>query len=84
MDYVDMDGIRAHYGSGAGRHWFDRDSMRFFGTRLAATAYSADAGASAYFVTSERPPHGGSKSGRYRVRMGGRASDGTPKPRLGA
>lgn len=43
-------------------HWFDSDTMRFFGTRL-SKVYSGDGGH--YFVTSEKPPHG---SRAYSVR----------------
>ena len=38
----------------AGQHWFDRDSMQFFGSRLAgSTVYGGR-----YFVASRMPPHG--------------------------
>lgn len=38
----------------AGQHWFDRDSMQFFGARLAgSTVYGGR-----YFVASRMPPHG--------------------------
>ncbi len=36
-------------------HWFDKESMRFFGTRLDHVAYVDGKGA-AYFVTSEKRP----------------------------
>lgn len=41
----------------AGGHWFDRATMRFFGTRLLGTGW--------LFVSSEQPPHG---PRRYSVR----------------
>jgi hypothetical protein len=50
--------IERHYGPGHGRHWFDRNSTRFFGTRLAELAYQTFDGTAAFFVTSEQPPHG--------------------------
>jgi hypothetical protein len=40
----------------AGSHWFDPDTMRFFGTRVEPTVYQGRGGV--YFVTSEQPPHG--------------------------
>lgn len=39
-----------------GSHWFDPDTMRFFGTRVSETVYQGSGGV--YFVTSEKPPHG--------------------------
>ena len=38
-----------------GSHWFDLDTMRFFGTRILPTVYQGPGGI--YFVTSEQPPH---------------------------
>lgn len=40
----------------AGSHWWDRDSMRFFGTRVSGDTYEAKG--SVWFVTSEQPPYG--------------------------
>lgn len=40
----------------AGSHWWDADSMRFFGSRVHSTLYHGPGGI--YFVTSEEPPHG--------------------------
>ena len=40
----------------AGSHWFDPDSMRYFGTRILPIVYQGLGGV--YFVTSEQPPHG--------------------------
>jgi hypothetical protein len=37
-------------------HWFDRDSMRFFKTKLPSVAYETTAGV--LFVTSEVDPSG--------------------------
>lgn len=37
-------------------HWFDRDSMKFFGTKLPEIAYETNAGT--LFVTSEVNPSG--------------------------
>jgi hypothetical protein len=56
MLIIDTANIRAHYGRGPGRHWFDPDTLRFFQTRIGETAYSA--GSVAFFVTSEQPPGG--------------------------
>ena len=39
----------------AGSHWWDRDSMRFFGTRLCGNVQQGPGGI--YFATSEKPPH---------------------------
>lgn len=42
-----------------GSHWFDKGSMRFFGTRvISKTARVSADGSRAYFVTSDQPPHG--------------------------
>lgn len=38
-------------------HWFDPDTMRFFGTRL-GRAFWVRGTDTIYFVTSEKPPHG--------------------------
>lgn len=34
-------------------HFFDRNTMHFFGTKIESTLY-----AGRYFITSEQPPHG--------------------------
>jgi len=39
-----------------GSHWWDADSMRFFGTRVCGPAWNGPNGV--FFVTSEKPPHG--------------------------
>jgi len=39
-------------------HWFDRDTLRFFSSRIARIAYCSDAGDVAFFVSSEQPPNG--------------------------
>ena len=39
-----------------GGHWWDKSSMRFFGTRVHEAVYEGPGGV--FFVTSERPPHG--------------------------
>lgn len=46
-----------------GSHWWDRDSMRCFGTRASEKVYQGTGGI--YFVTSERPTNG---SRAYSVR----------------
>ena len=38
-------------------HWFDRDTMRFFKSRVGDKAY-ADGRGGAFFVSSEQGPHG--------------------------
>ena len=53
---IAMSDIRATYSPGPGRHWFDRDTMRFFGTRLPRAGITGQGGV--FFVTSEQPPHG--------------------------
>lgn len=50
---LSIDDIRDRM-TAAGSHWWDRDAMRFFGTRLSRKAYSGPAGT--FFVTSEQPP----------------------------
>ncbi len=40
----------------AGSHWWDRDTMRCFGTRASEKVYQGEDGI--FFVTSEKPPHG--------------------------
>lgn len=40
----------------AGSHFFDRDTMRLFGSRVPAFAVAGPGGT--FFATSERPPHG--------------------------
>lgn len=37
-------------------HWWDKDTMRFFGTRVHEAVYEGPGGT--FFVTSEKPPHG--------------------------
>ena len=46
--------IRETYDPGPGRHWFDRQTMRFFKTRLGRRGYRGPGGT--YFVTSEQGP----------------------------
>jgi hypothetical protein len=38
----------------AGHHWFDPDTMRWFGSRISATTYGPDSEGRVYFVSSER------------------------------
>lgn len=56
MSTVPMRAIIAVYHPGEGRHWFDDDTMKFFGTKLPQYGYHGPGGT--YFVTSEKPPHG--------------------------
>ena len=62
---VSISDIRAHYGSGAGRHWFDRGTMRFFKTKLPRVAYANNTREVAFFVTRETGPE---MPSRYSVR----------------
>ena len=39
-----------------GSHWWDKDTMRAFGTRVSDKVYQGESGV--FFVTSEKPPHG--------------------------
>lgn len=38
----------------AGQHWFDPDTLRFFGSRVLVTTYGPDSIGRVYFVSSER------------------------------
>jgi len=38
-----------------GSHWFDPDSMQFFGSQIDSQVYQGPGGV--YFVSSEKPPH---------------------------
>lgn len=46
-------------------HWFDRDTMRFFKTRLPRTAVLLPASGAIYFITAETDPQ---RQTRYTVR----------------
>jgi len=37
----------------SGHHWFDRDSMRFFGSKILGGLIAGQ-----YFISSEQPPYG--------------------------
>ncbi len=54
-----------------GHHFFDRDTMRFFASRVLDGCYPAADGSGTYFVTSEqfRPSHGAPAARRYSVRI---------------
>lgn len=39
-----------------GSHWFDPDTMRFFGSKIEPKVFEGPGGI--YFVSSEQPPHG--------------------------
>lgn len=62
---IGMDEIEKHYSPGYSRHWFDKDTLRFFKSRLPQQAYQTDDETRAYFVTSEQPPDG---SRRWSIR----------------
>jgi hypothetical protein len=40
----------------AGSHWWNADTMRFFGTKVHGDAFNGPNGVC--FITSEQPPHG--------------------------
>ena len=52
MTYETIDQIR-DANRALGHHFFDRDTLRFFGSRIGETVYGGR-----YFVTSEKPPFG--------------------------
>lgn len=41
----------------AGHHWFDHDTLRWFGCRLSGELWPAPDGVRVYFISSELPPH---------------------------
>ena len=52
----------------SGHHWFSRDTMRFFGTRIMCRVFPCGDGA--LFVTSDRHPHRGDGwRRRYSIRQ---------------
>lgn len=53
---VAMSDIEDTYSPGIRRHWFDRDTMRFFRTRLPYSGIQGPGGT--FFTSSEQPPHG--------------------------
>ena len=67
MTLFTLDAIKAAARSG-GSHFFDRDALRFFRSRLSARVHVGAAGT--YFVTSERfVSMRGSLSRRFTVRL---------------
>jgi hypothetical protein len=68
---VDADYVKMAYRNlnGSDGHWFDRDTMRFFNTRIGE---SWRIGNVFLFVTSEQPPHG---DRAYSVRRMGKDGD---------
>src|SRR5271166_1281025 len=70
---IAIDTIIREYGPGQGRHWFDRDTMRFFKTRLPQGGYTSVDGKRVYFVTSEHGPH---MPRKYSVRVWDRETRG--------
>lgn len=59
-----MEDVRRANGDG-GSHFFERDAMRFFGSRLLHPVYNGPGGS--FFVTSERRPRS-NDARRYTVR----------------
>lgn len=49
---IDFSTIKARYNPGIGRHFFDRDTLRFFRSKLPRVGYEGQGGV--YFVTSEQ------------------------------
>ena len=64
MKYMTMEAVKNAYQPCKGRHWFDKDTMRFFKCRLPRTAYVGPCGV--FFVSSEKGP---SEVRRYTVRQ---------------
>ena len=64
---ITMAEIRRLYGSGEYRHWFDLDTMRFWGTRLPARGVRTPHGN--YFITAEHNAGGGHPTMRYTIRV---------------
>lgn len=54
--WISIEEIIRRYQPGQGRHWFDRDTLRFFRSRLPQGGLESEHGV--FFVTSEQPPHG--------------------------
>lgn len=63
MQEISMHDIEREYAPGEGRHWFDKDTMRFFRTRLPLSGWRGAGGT--YFTSSEKPYRHGR---RYSVR----------------
>lgn len=53
-----LNNIESDYARRNRGHWFDRDSMRFFGTRYASGFLDLPHARVTLFVTTEKPPHG--------------------------
>ena len=51
LERIPMAEIKAAYQPGPGRHWFDKDAMSFFKTKLPGHGYHTPRGS--MFVTSE-------------------------------
>lgn len=62
---IPMSDIREQYRPGPGRHWFDRETMSFFKTKLPAAGLHAGLHGN-FFITSEVNPSG---DRRYTVRL---------------
>jgi len=57
MKTIQMSEVKEFYArSNPNGHWFDRDTVRFFKTKLPRVAYEGNAGV--LFVTSETDPSG--------------------------
>ena len=70
--YASVPSLRAAYGQGTGRHWFDRDTLRFFGSRN--LHIPAGAGGCVTVETQTKAP-----GDRYRVTVWF-MRDGAPLP----
>lgn len=72
VDYASLEALRAAYGSGEGRHWFDADTLRWFGSRGLDLI-----GGAATVECQTKAPEG---VDRYRVTVWLVNDDGTPYP----
>lgn len=64
MKTASIEEIERRYQPGKGRHWFDKNTLRFFRSRLAVQGYESENGL-VFFVSSEQAPH---SRRRYSVR----------------
>jgi len=65
-----IDDIRTDYARHNGGHWFDADTLRFWGTRLSSRVFTTPVdGTRAYFITSEYKPFRREPGRLYSVRV---------------
>lgn len=58
---VSMDEVRRKHTG----HWFDKDTMRFFRSRVGSVAYESNDGAYRFFVSSEKHEYSGGEREGY-------------------